>query len=186
MKCERIVFLVGHFKDFCKQLKITVPLEAAYNDESERCRIRSLKTVCRERPQRQSLALPHIYSFLSDVVGCVRCGSIHMVVTSPVHQVVYVTATLPYILLTVLLIRGLTLDGAMDGVIFYLKPDFNKLLEIQVCSHRQKNCMLTTWNELTQLFVIKQGIDHHYEYQQFSLNERSLIQFTVMIVLLMH
>ncbi|XP_041359744.1 sodium- and chloride-dependent glycine transporter 2-like isoform X3 [Gigantopelta aegis] len=49
-----------------------------------------------------------------------------------VGKVVYVTATLPYLLLLILLIRGLTLPGAVDGLIFFLKPDFSKLLEVQV------------------------------------------------------
>ena len=47
-------------------------------------------------------------------------------------QVVYVTATAPYIFLTILLIRGLTLDGAMDGVKFYITPDWNRLTEFKV------------------------------------------------------
>ncbi|KAJ8300281.1 hypothetical protein KUTeg_021800, partial [Tegillarca granosa] len=49
-----------------------------------------------------------------------------------VGKVVYVTAVMPYILLTVLLVRGLTLPGSLDGIIFYLKPDFEKLLSPQV------------------------------------------------------
>jgi hypothetical protein len=47
-------------------------------------------------------------------------------------QVVYVTAVLPYILLTVLLVRGATLPGSLDGVIFYIRPDFTKLGSMQV------------------------------------------------------
>ena len=47
-------------------------------------------------------------------------------------KVVYVTATVPYVLLTVLLIRGATLEGAIDGLMFYLKPDFSKLLDYNV------------------------------------------------------
>ncbi|XP_048765155.1 sodium- and chloride-dependent glycine transporter 1-like [Ostrea edulis] len=49
-----------------------------------------------------------------------------------VGKVVYVTVPFPYILLTIILIRGLMLDGAVDGIIFYLKPDFTKLLQFQV------------------------------------------------------
>ena len=47
-------------------------------------------------------------------------------------QVVYFTATFPYLVLFILLIRGATLEGAGEGVIFYLKPDFTKLKNPQV------------------------------------------------------
>lgn len=42
-------------------------------------------------------------------------------------QVVYFTATAPYILLTAVLIRGVTLPGAADGIKFYLTPDLSRL-----------------------------------------------------------
>lgn len=48
-------------------------------------------------------------------------------------QVVYFTATFPFIVLFILLIRGLTLTGAGDGILFYLKPDFSRLADPQVC-----------------------------------------------------
>ncbi|XP_046406470.1 sodium- and chloride-dependent creatine transporter 1-like [Ischnura elegans] len=47
-------------------------------------------------------------------------------------KVVYFTATFPYVMLTVLLIRGVLLDGAEEGILFYLKPDMSKLQEAQV------------------------------------------------------
>lgn len=47
-------------------------------------------------------------------------------------QVVYLTASFPYIMLFFLLVRGLTLPGASLGLEFYLKPDFSKLLESKV------------------------------------------------------
>ena len=49
-------------------------------------------------------------------------------------QVVYFTATFPYVVLFILMIRGATLDGSLDGVIFYLNPDFKKLLDPKVWS----------------------------------------------------
>uniref|UniRef100_A0AAY4BIA7 Transporter n=1 Tax=Denticeps clupeoides TaxID=299321 RepID=A0AAY4BIA7_9TELE len=47
-------------------------------------------------------------------------------------KVVWVTATLPYVVLLILLIRGATLPGAWRGVVFYLKPKWEKLLETSV------------------------------------------------------
>ncbi|KAM9319148.1 solute carrier family 6 member 4a isoform 2-T2 [Pholidichthys leucotaenia] len=47
-------------------------------------------------------------------------------------KVVWVTATFPYLVLLVLLIRGATLPGAWRGVEYYLKPDWEKLLNTAV------------------------------------------------------
>ncbi|XP_013184652.2 sodium- and chloride-dependent glycine transporter 1 isoform X1 [Amyelois transitella] len=47
-------------------------------------------------------------------------------------KVVYFTALFPYVMLTALLIRGVTLDGASDGILFYLQPDWGTLLEAKV------------------------------------------------------
>lgn len=47
-------------------------------------------------------------------------------------QVVYFTATFPYVMLVVLLARGLSLPGAKDGLSFYLYPDPTKLVDPQV------------------------------------------------------
>jgi solute carrier family 6 GABA transporter-like protein 6/8/11/12/13 len=44
----------------------------------------------------------------------------------------YFTATSPYILMIILLIRGALLEGAVDGVIYYLKPQWNRLLDMEV------------------------------------------------------
>ncbi|XP_031720125.1 sodium- and chloride-dependent GABA transporter 2-like [Anarrhichthys ocellatus] len=47
-------------------------------------------------------------------------------------KVVYFTATFPYVMLVVLLVRGVTLPGAMDGIAFYLYPDLTRLVDPQV------------------------------------------------------
>lgn len=47
-------------------------------------------------------------------------------------KVVYFTATVPIVMLIVLVIRGATLDGAANGIKEYLKPDMAKLLQIKV------------------------------------------------------
>lgn len=52
--------------------------------------------------------------------------------TVSLSQVVYFTALFPYVMLVVLLVRGLTLPGAKDGIVFYLYPDPSRLLDPQV------------------------------------------------------
>ena len=41
-------------------------------------------------------------------------------------------ALFPYVVLITLLVRGLTLPGAMDGVLFYLEPQWHELLNPKV------------------------------------------------------
>lgn len=44
-----------------------------------------------------------------------------------VGKVVWLTVPLPFLMLIVLAIRGLTLEGAMDGLVYYLDPDWSQL-----------------------------------------------------------
>lgn len=47
-------------------------------------------------------------------------------------QVVWITATLPYFVLFVLLVHGMTLPGASNGINAYLHIDFYRLKEAMV------------------------------------------------------
>uniref|UniRef100_U3J687 Solute carrier family 6 member 7 n=1 Tax=Anas platyrhynchos platyrhynchos TaxID=8840 RepID=U3J687_ANAPP len=49
-------------------------------------------------------------------------------------KVVYFTATFPYVVILILIIRGATLSGSLDGVSFYLSSDWSKLQSAQVWS----------------------------------------------------
>ncbi|XP_077197197.1 uncharacterized protein LOC143839284 isoform X7 [Paroedura picta] len=46
-------------------------------------------------------------------------------------KVVYFTATFPYLVIVVLIIRGATLEGSIDGVRFYLSADWSRLHSAQ-------------------------------------------------------
>ena len=45
---------------------------------------------------------------------------------------VYFTATFPYVILAILLIRGAMLPGALEGVKFYMVPEWDKLAKPKV------------------------------------------------------
>lgn len=49
-------------------------------------------------------------------------------------QVVYFTATFPYVVILILLIKGATLEGARDGIEFYIGSQSNltKVWDVQV------------------------------------------------------
>jgi len=60
---------------------------------------------------------------------CMKCNMILLLVCA---QIVYFTAVFPLVIMLLLFIRGITLPHAIDGVIFYVKPDFSRLTDITV------------------------------------------------------
>ncbi|CAM1296751.1 SLC6A7 (predicted) [Pycnogonum litorale] len=76
-------------------------------------------------PINWHLALCLLLAWLIVYICCIKG-------TRSIGKVAYVTALFPYVALTILLIRGATLEGAKQGIYFYLVPKFNRLLDPKV------------------------------------------------------
>nr|CAI5847612.1 unnamed protein product [Callosobruchus analis] len=72
-----------------------------------------------------NLLLGNIFSWLIMYL-CIMKG------IKSVGKVIYFTAVFPFVILFVLLIRGLTLPGAWDGVYFYIWPKWDELRNLKV------------------------------------------------------
>ena len=64
--------------------------------------------------------------------GALRAGIAQRRPGARLAQVVYFTATFPYVVLTILFVRGVTLEGAFTGIMYYLTPQWDKILEAKV------------------------------------------------------
>jgi len=61
------------------------------------------------------------------IVGAILVGGV-----ASAGKVAYFTALFPYVVLVTLLIRGATLNGAVEGILFFVRPNWSKLLDINV------------------------------------------------------
>lgn len=69
-----------------------------------------------------------IYLFLAWL--CIFCVLARGVKST--GKVAYFLAIFPYIIMIALLLRAVTLEGAVKGIIFFISPNWNKLFEAQV------------------------------------------------------
>ena len=67
-----------------------------------------------------------------------------------IGKIVALTVPIPTVLLIILTIRGLTLPGAMEGISYYLTPNFSKLLDA--------NVWLAAYAQVFFSFSLAQGI----------------------------
>ena len=100
--------------------------------------IRHLKSVLPSHPVFRMSATGLVY--------CLRCSlegnqvnwkgkqrtNICIKLSFLMFQFVYVTALFPYIILIILLIRAATLPGFVDGITYYITPQWDKIMDINV------------------------------------------------------
>ena len=55
-------------------------------------------------------------------------------------KAMYFIAIFPYVAITMLVMYSYTLDGAAEGIIFYLLPDLSRLLDIEGRSLTDEYC----------------------------------------------
>lgn len=63
------------------------------------------------------------------------------------------TASLPIVMLVIVLIRGVTLDGAADGLRYYLRPDISRLADPQASCFQEKHYKEQKYQRLTKVIM---------------------------------
>merc|ERR1711953_639546 len=89
------------------------------------------------RMLRMTEGIENMGGFSWELLGalCVAWTLVYFAIWKSVKvtgKVVYFTATFPFVLLIVFTIRGLTLDGAMDGLSYFFTPKWDQTLEPKV------------------------------------------------------
>ena len=80
-----------------------------------------------------SAALAESFARLCAVLVCFWVRTVERIILSDyVVEVTYVTALFPYVVLLILLVRGVTLRGSLEGIIYYITPRWEKLISAQV------------------------------------------------------
>lgn len=72
------------------------------------------------------IILPALIVTWVAIIGCIWKGP------KTVSKVVYITVILPWIILIIFVIRGVTLPGAIEGLKYFLTPNFQALKDIEV------------------------------------------------------
>jgi SNF family Na+-dependent transporter len=78
-------------------------------------------------------------------------------------KVVYVTATFPYIFLLILLLRGVTLPGAIDGIRFFLVPEWHKLLSVNVWAEAAMQIFFSVGTAFGALITLASYNNFHHD-----------------------
>lgn len=80
------------------------------------------------------LLLSWLIIFLSLVKGVKSSG-----------KVAYFTAIFPYVVLIILLVRGVTLPGAWSGIMYFITPQWDKIYDPSVSGEKIRITALMRW-----------------------------------------
>lgn len=98
-------------------------------------------------------------------------------------QVVYFTALFPYVVLTILLIRGVTLEGSWDGITFFISPRWELLANPKVWKDAAVQIFFSlsaSWGGLITLSSYNKFHNNCMRYDQF-YRIPSQISFIILI-----
>ncbi|MBC8385550.1 MAG: sodium-dependent transporter [Candidatus Cloacimonetes bacterium] len=101
------------------------------------------------------------------IVGAVWKGA------KTVSKVVYVTVFLPWLLLIIFVIRGVTLPGSMEGITYYLQPHFEQLLNPSV--------WITAYGQI--FYSLSVGFGIMIAYASFLPKDAEIINSSIIITL---
>ncbi|XP_069749773.1 sodium- and chloride-dependent neutral and basic amino acid transporter B(0+)-like isoform X3 [Narcine bancroftii] len=120
-------WLLANNKTCSNRSEIPVPHQAPSEQYWEKSVLQHTSSMDETGKVVWSLALCLLLAWL------IVCGALSKGIKSS-GKVVYFTATFPYVVLTVLLIRGVTLEGAYKGIEFYIgrESDFSKLANAEI------------------------------------------------------
>ncbi|KAI3382518.1 hypothetical protein SNEBB_010954 [Seison nebaliae] len=77
------------------------------------------------------------------------------------RKLIYVTVILPYLVLIALGIRGWLLDGAKEGVLFFIKPDVTKLLNAKIWNDAASQIFFSLSTSFGGLIALASYNDFH-------------------------
>ncbi len=97
-------------------------------------------------------------------------------------QVVYFTAVFPYVTLAILLVRGLTLPGAWQGVVYYLYPNPTRLADFQVrhLANITASQHLVCKVSILQTDCIYETVNFHFD-EQMKKNQLNLLTWKMCV-----